>query len=279
MKNRILATNIQRFSLHDGPGIRTTVFLKGCSIRCPWCSNPENLEPIVQRYMKDGKEGFYGQWYSSDELFSEIVKDREYYIGDIIEYNINDPAELDMLPGGVTFSGGECLLQMNELEDVLQKLHSEGIHIAVETSLFASREQIEISLKYVDLFYIDIKILNEIRCREILKGNLDSYYGNLEVLMKSGRPIVARIPVISGYTDDVENREKVFDLLGNLHGNLLKIELIKEHNLGMHKYQSLKDAGNSIHIPAYKGIDDNLLLDYQNQLKKCVDVPIEICKI
>ena len=71
----------------------------------------------------------------------------------------------------------------------------------------------------------------------------------------------------------------MYNLLGNLHGNLLKIELIKEHNLGMRKYQSLKDAGNSIHIPTYKGIDDNLLLDYQNQLKKCVDVPVEICKI
>lgn len=279
MNDSVLVTDIQRFSLHDGPGIRTTVFLKGCSIRCPWCSNPENLELAIQRYIKDGCEGFYGKWYSCDQLFQELVKDREYYIGDIDDYDISDSGMLEKLPGGVTFSGGECLLQMDRLENVLYRLHSDRVHIAIETSLFANLEKLEIAMKYVNLFYVDIKIIDKKRCKEVLKGNLDTYYCNLSALVKSGRPIVVRIPVIAGFTDDVENREGVTELLGNFQGNLLKVEIIKEHNLGMSKYQSLRDAGAKINIPDYRGVDDNVLLDYQRQLKKCVKVPVKLCKI
>ena len=85
----MLITNIQRFSLHDGPGIRTTVFLKGCSIKCPWCSNPENIKNYPEVYYKDGVKGIYGKEFSLDEIYAEIVKDRVFY-----EDN-----------GGVTFSG------------------------------------------------------------------------------------------------------------------------------------------------------------------------------
>lgn len=276
---KILVTNIQRFSFHDGPGIRTTVFLKGCSIRCPWCSNPENLEPVIQRYIKEGNEGLYGRWYGSAELYQEVIRDKEFYIGDIAEFKITNPMMLDKLPGGVTFSGGECLFQMSELEDILWRLHSEKIHIAIETSLFSSPKQLEIALKYVDLFYVDIKILDKIRCREVLKGDLDSYYNNLKALMKTGAPTIARIPVIAGFTDNIENRNRVAELLRNFQGNLLKVEIIKEHNLGMSKYQSLKEVGTPIKIPNYKGVDDNMLADYRAQLKKSVNVPVEICKI
>lgn len=279
MMDKILVTDIQRFSFHDGPGIRTTVFLKGCSIRCPWCSNPENLEPAIQRYIKDGNEGLYGRWYSSAELYQEVIRDKEFYIGDITEYKITDPMMLDKLPGGVTFSGGECLLQMSELEDVLRRLHSEKIHITIETSLFSNIEQLEIALKYVDLFYVDIKILDKMRYRNVLKGNLDSYYNNLSVLMKRGALTVARIPVIAGFTDDIENRERVAELLGSFQGNLLKVEIIKEHNLGISKYQSLRKAGTSIKVPDYKGVEDNMLIDYRARLKKYVNVPVEVCKI
>ena len=77
-EKNILLTNIQRFSLHDGPGIRTTVFLKGCSLRCPWCSNPENLKPHPEKYMKDGIDGIYGKYYSASELVKECLKDKNF---------------------------------------------------------------------------------------------------------------------------------------------------------------------------------------------------------
>lgn len=279
MNGKILVTDIQRFSLHDGPGIRTTVFLKGCAIRCPWCSNPENLEHVVQRYVKDGETGFYGKWYSSDELFQEVIRDKNFYVGDLFDYKVTSSMMFEKLPGGVTFSGGECLLQMDELEDVLQKIHCDGIHIAIETSLFANPDKLEIALKYVDLFYADIKILDKHRCRNILNGNLDVYFSNLNVLMNSGKPIVARIPVIASFTDDEHNIYQVTELLENFQGNLLKVEIIKEHNLGLRKYQSLLKAGNKIDVPDYKGVEDSMLINYQSQLRKRVKVPIEICKI
>ena len=94
--DKILLTNIQRFSLHDGPGIRTTIFLKGCSLRCPWCSNPENLNPYPEEYIKDGNRGIYGKEYAIDEIFIEVMKDKDYY-----ESN-----------GGLNFSGGEALLKV-----------------------------------------------------------------------------------------------------------------------------------------------------------------------
>lgn len=112
-------TNIQRFSLHDGPGIRTTVFLKGCSIRCPWCSNPENINHQIEKYVKDGKEGFYGKEYSVDEVLKEVLKDKIFY-----EDN-----------GGVTFSGGEALLYAKELLPLMEQIKQNNISIAVESSL------------------------------------------------------------------------------------------------------------------------------------------------
>lgn len=279
MNKKILVTNIQRFSLQDGPGIRTTVFLKGCSVRCPWCSNPENLEPYVQKYKKNETEGVYGKWYSSEELFQELISDKDYFIDDNTNYYITDPNVLNKLPGGVTFSGGECLLQMGELENVLYNLHSETIHVSIETSLFANIKQLEIALKYVDLFYVDIKILDKKKCREILKADLDTYNSNFTVLMKSYKPIVARIPVIAGFTDDSLNVNRVCEFLGNCYGNLLKVEIIKGHDLGKSKYQSLQNAGVNIHIPHYIEVNDRLLFEYKKRLEKQVNVPVEICKI
>ena len=81
--SKVMITNIQRFSLHDGPGIRTTVFLKGCSLRCPWCCNPENIKPDTQKYIKDDIEKFYGTEMTLKELYDEIIKDKDFYAGNI----------------------------------------------------------------------------------------------------------------------------------------------------------------------------------------------------
>ena len=127
--NQILLTNIQRFSLHDGPGIRTTVFLKGCSLCCPWCSNPENLISTPQPYIKEGLEGTYGKYYTLDELTAECLKDQPFYEGKINNpslWSITDAELIEQLPGGVTFSGGEALLQMEALAPVCQALHNQS---------------------------------------------------------------------------------------------------------------------------------------------------------
>lgn len=276
-ENSLLVTNIQRFSLHDGPGIRTTVFFKGCSLRCPWCSNPENISPVIQEYTRDGQKGLYGQYISADDLYKNIIKDKAFFDGPNEKWIVKTANELDSLPGGVTFSGGECLLQMRKIEELCNRLHKRSVHIAVETCLFVPVSNLEIALRCIDLFFVDIKIIGS-GCKKYENGDLNLFLSNLERLMKwkdiagNKKPVIVRIPVIGGFTDSRENRSKVIDLIKLYKDSILKIELIKEHNLGESKYRSL---GYNI---TYTGVDDSLMDVYKMELGK-IGPPVEICKI
>lgn len=274
MKNQLLITNIQRFSLHDGPGIRTTIFLKGCLLKCPWCSNPENQEMKTEKYFIDGIEGIYGEYYTQERLIDECLKDKSFYNGTLERENwtIDNADNLNLLPGGITFSGGEFLLQMNEIKPVCEILRKEGIHITGETSLFAPTEKLLLALECIDFFYVDLKILNSVKCKKIEKGILNLFLINLNILMKSKKPIIVRVPVIGGYTDDEWNRKAIFTLIEKYKSKILKIELIKEHNLGAKKYLSLGK------YYSYKGIQKKDLDLYLNELAK-IGLPIEICSI
>ena len=121
------------------------------------------------------------------------------------------------------------MLQMKELKPLLERLNTECVHTAVETSLFASIENLAIAIQHIDLFYVDIKIMDDRICRGVLGGNLGLYKKNLQTLLQSGKPIVFRIPVIGGYTDSCENREKVIELIYSYvsYPNVLKVEILK----------------------------------------------------
>ncbi|MBR3306127.1 MAG: radical SAM protein [Lachnospiraceae bacterium] len=235
-KEKILITNIQRFSLHDGPGIRTTVFLKGCSLHCPWCSNPENISSEFQQYHKDGKTGVFGRYIGVDELLTELLKDRVFY-GEF------DRAKTGMIdyPGGVTFSGGEPLLQIDRLEPVCMRLHENSISIAVETALFVDEKKIKKACELVDIFYVDVKILNPERAKKIVGGDIGNYLRNLDFLMnyEERKNVVVRIPFIGGFTDDSDNQEKVLDLLDRYKDRISMVEILPEHDLGRSKYEAL----------------------------------------
>lgn len=254
--NKIILTNIQRFSLHDGPGIRTTVFLKGCSICCPWCSNPENLNPMPENYIKDGKAGIYGREYTTNEIFTEVMKDKMFY-----EPN-----------GGVTFSGGEALLQADAILPLLRMFKDAGITTAIETSLFCPTTNLLLLLPFIDFFYVDMKIMDRDKARTI-KGNLDLYKKNLNLLCKY-KKITVRIPVIGGYTDCCKNRKLVIDEIVKHVDSITKIELLKEHNLGKSKYKSLGMA-----VPHFIGVSDKLMIQYKNEIEDKVNITVEICKI
>lgn len=281
MNDKILLTNIQRFSLHDGPGIRTTVFLKGCSLRCPWCSNPENLSSTPEPYIKDGIKGTYGCYYTPEALIHECLKDKNFYEGKIIapaNWSIIDSSDIEKLPGGVTFSGGEALLQMPALLSVINSLHDNNIHVAVETCLFCPSSILELAIQHIDFFYVDMKILSPDRCQEVEHGNLSLYLSNLDKLLTctdeacNHKPVVIRVPVIGSYTDTDENRKLVHNLIGKYRESILKIELIKEHNLGESKYKSL---GLSLN---YHGVEDSIMETYRNELSD-LEILTEICKI
>lgn len=266
MKDKVLLTNIQRFSLHDGPGIRTTVFCKGCSLRCPWCANPENLEPQPEGYVKDGKPGIYGQFVTCEELYGEVMKDALFY------RQKGQGTGLEALPGGVTWSGGEALLQADALKPLFQKLREAGVHQCVETCLFIPVDKLAIAMQYIDLFYVDIKILDKERCRSVLRGDLERYLTNVETLFAAHKPVVFRVPVIGGYTDGEENTEAIINLIRRYRP--LKVELIKEHNLGQSKYVSLGKSPLELHT-----VTDGFMESYREKILSRTNVATEVCKV
>lgn len=267
MEERILVTNVQRFSLHDGPGIRTTVFCKGCSLRCPWCANPENLNAVPEPWQKDGKNGVYGQWLSCGELFEVLMKDRLFY---------KSPTAVSGacagMPGGVTFSGGEPLLQAGRLEPLLSRLKKENVHLCVETALFVPAAMLACALRYIDMFFVDVKLLNAVRCREVLDGDLDQYRKNVETLFSTGKPVIFRIPVIGGFTDSAGNRQAVLDWVKRFRP--IRVELIKEHNLGESKYLSLGKTPLKLDT-----VTDKDMEQYREEIISATGVETEICKV
>lgn len=219
----IRVTNIQRMCFDDGPGIRTTVFLKGCSLHCPWCSNPENILYEKQEYRQLGKAEcrVYGNDYESEELLEELSKDRKYW----------------GLDGGVTFSGGEPLLQAEKLETVWRKLKEEKIHLAMETALFVPENQIEIAEKYIDFFYVDVKILGKKMCKNILGGNVTQYLKNVKRLTELNKNICFRVPCSKEYVLNAENRKYLLDFFKNYQS--FSVEIFGIHDLGKSKYEML----------------------------------------
>ena len=221
MDNTLIVTNIQRMCFHDGPGIRTTVFLKGCNLHCPWCSNPENIHFQVEEYEKDGKKGIYGKAYTSRELIKELLKDINFWSSG----------------GGVTFSGGEALMQIDALEDVVKLLKEWSIHIAIETALFISARFLERVIPYIDYFIVDIKILDEKLCKTVLGGELLDYKKNVEILYKSGKLKLFRVPCCKEYTFTEKNKELLLAFLEKYSD--IPVELFTIHELGESKYKSL----------------------------------------
>ncbi len=233
-EDRVLVTNIQRMCFHDGPGIRTTVFLKGCNLHCPWCANPENISPSVQEYELDGRKGVYGKIYSCVELLEEVLKDRAYYGDD----------------GGVTFSGGEPLLQISKLSPLLERLKELGISTAIETALHVPLAAWEGAADLIDHYMVDLKILDDSLCGSVIGGDVCCYEDNFEYLEKLGKSITIRIPLNHEYTMKEENMHLIEEFL-KIHYRF-PVEIFAMHDLGAKKYESLK-----IEPPALKEVTAN----------------------
>ena len=267
MENNLLITNIQRFCLSDGPGIRTTCFFKGCTVNCPWCCNPENINSCVEEYFdENGDTLSFGKYYSNEELFEILLKDKLFY------------NEI----GGITFSGGEALLQFYKYEPLLKMLKDSKINICIETSLFVDNNTLNDSLKHFDYYIVDIKILDEDKCKRIVGGNFSLFNTNLDTLLKSNKPITIRIPVIKDYTDGSDNKIKIVSLIKRIadNKNIKCIELLKGHNLAKHKYECLATKNKNIAFHELYDISDEEINDYKKSIENvCPNIPIRILKI
>lgn len=252
----IRITDIQHFCLHDGPGIRTTVFLKGCNLKCPWCANPECISYDFQEYDDNGIKGVFGYDISLKKLEQEILKDEVFY-------SINN--------GGVTFSGGEPLLQIKKLEPLLKSLKEKNINICIETALMCDTELVHMSSFYVDEYFVDIKVLDKQSCIDILNGNLDLYYENLDLLFFKKKKLTFRLPLVNEYTLNDDNINLICNFFKRYSHN--KVEIFKAHNLAEKKYYFLNKK-----MIVFSDISDEKVQEIYNKLSKFVK-NIEIIKL
>lgn len=246
--------DIEHGSFVDGPGIRTTVFFKGCNLRCAWCHNPESQSRKPQMmYYKDkcngcgkckevcknelikcdlcGKCELYcpqnarkiiGREYSVDEVFDEIVKDKEF---------------IENSDGGITFSGGECMLQIDFLYEILEKCKKEGLHTAVDTAGNVPFEYFEKIMPLTDLFIYDVKAYSSDIYKKWVGVENKLILENLSKLSYNNK-VWVRIPVIPSVNDSEKEMTLIRNFLQN-KSNIEKIELLPFHKMGENKYYAL----------------------------------------
>jgi pyruvate formate lyase activating enzyme len=235
-----LIFNVQRYSIHDGGGIRTLVFLKGCPLRCPWCSNPESqsFEPEMVRIIDRcincgicsldeeecpaGAMTTFGTYMTVQEVMEEVKKDMVFY---------------ETSGGGVTLSGGEILSQWQFALALMKELKQFGIHTAIETSGQGSRNGLLKMCPYLDTVLYDFKIWNQEEAKEFLNADLNLIAGNFEMLIEQGIKVIPRIPIIPGYTMGLDNLEKIVTYLQQF--SIDEIHILPFHQYGRRKYDYL----------------------------------------
>lgn len=257
-----LIFDIQRGSFVDGDGIRTTVFFKGCNLRCKWCHNPEGLRGRAEMLIyKDkctncqkcyeicpnspkectlcskcvyacpnGAREIVGKAYTENELLSEIVKDKAYY---------------EASGGGVTLSGGECMLQIDFLEKILQLCRQNGINTAVDTAGNVPFEYFERILPYTDTFLYDVKCISEDLHKEFTGASNKLILDNLSKLVTLGADVTVRVPLIGGFNDKCDEQEKIKEYLSRL--NIKRIEYLEYHEMAENKYDALGISFTKFH--------------------------------
>ena len=221
VKGRIF--NIQKFSVHDGPGIRTIVFLKGCALRCKWCCNPESQKFEIQTMLQNGKEKTVGQDVTVAEVMQKIIKDMPYY---------------KRSGGGVTLSGGESLLQPDFAVALLKSCKLFGIHTAMESTGYASFEVIEKFLPYLDLYLMDIKHIDSAK-HEAFTGKPNTrILENAKKIAAQAKELIIRVPVIPTFNDTAEEIASIAQFAASLP-NVREIHLLPYHPFGSDKYAAL----------------------------------------
>jgi pyruvate formate lyase activating enzyme len=224
--------DIKKYSVNDGPGIRTAVFFKGCPLNCWWCHNPESQHMKPEKiqwnslswsiYSQSCSSDVIGKLVKTEEVMAEIIKDIPFY---------------EESGGGVTFSGGEPMLQLQFLHSLLQLCKEKEIHTAVDTSGFTPYANFRKIYDHTDLFLYDLKIFDDELHKMYTGVSNRTILTNLEKLSSLGNKINIRIPVIPGINDFDDNISRIIDMLKKL--NIKQIDLLPYHSIAQSKYKKL----------------------------------------
>jgi pyruvate formate lyase activating enzyme len=275
--------DIKRFAVHDGPGIRTTIFMKGCPLKCKWCHNPEGLSPSKEIFYYEYKCMGFGKCIEvcPNDVNIAIEKGisisrnrcslctkcidacptgarqlvgRELTVNEIIEEINKDIIYYDASGGGVTFSGGEPLMQSAFMKQVLKILKKDGIHTAVDTSGYTSPRTLDSILNNTDLYLYDLKLLNEKEHLKYTGVSNKSIKKNLKIILNSEKDIILRFSIIPGITDNKENINELINFISPMK-RIHEIDLLPFHNV-YEKYKRLGKKYMMKHIssPSQKKI-------------------------
>ena len=221
VKGRIF--DIQRFSVHDGPGVRTIVFLKGCPLRCRWCCNPESQEWEVQEMTLGGVKKTVGRDVTVGEVLEEVLQDRPYF---------------RRSGGGLTLSGGESLCQPEFAVALLKSAKNAGITTAIETTGYASREVIDRYVPYLDVILMDIKHTDGEKHKAFTGRDNARILENARYIAARGRELIIRTPVIPTFNDTEEEIDAIAAFAASLEG-VKEHHLLPYHRIGSDKYAGL----------------------------------------
>lgn len=229
-KGRIF--DIQRFSVHDGPGVRTIVFLKGCVLRCKWCCNPESQKYEIEQMTTGGKTKTVGRDVTVAEVMEEVLKDRIYY---------------RRSGGGLTLSGGESLCQPEFAADLLRAAKEAGLDTAIESTAAAPIDTIRKLLPYLDHYLMDIKHTNPAKHKEFTGKENTLMLENAKILSKEAKHLVIRVPVIPTFNNTKEEIASIAKFTSEILPEG-EINLLPYHRLGQDKYKGLNRRYEMEHI-------------------------------
>ncbi len=220
---QINISNIQHFSVGDGNGIRTTVFFKGCNLHCLWCHNPETIsgEAEVLTY-KNKKPETVGRKVECEDILPELLEDKAFFLES---------------GGGVTLSGGECMLQYEGVAHLASLLKNEGVEVLVDTAGCVPYKAFEKTNGIVSGYLYDFKSADKEKLKEYTGANLDLVYSNLQNLLRDGQNVLLRIPLIPGFNTDKKSIEDISERLKE--AGVEKVYLLPFHRLGSGKYTAL----------------------------------------
>ena len=221
VKGRIF--DIQRFSVHDGPGIRTIIFFKGCALRCKWCCNPESQSFEIQTMNMDGKEKVVGKDVTVSEIMETVLRDMPYY---------------RRSGGGITLSGGEATLQPEFAEALLRTCKQYGINTAIESTAIADFSVIQRFLPFIDTYLMDIKHINSKKHEEFTTKPNERILENAKKLDKHANKLIIRVPVIPTFNATKEEIGEIAKFVSELE-NTNEIHLLPYHKFGTDKYRWL----------------------------------------
>jgi pyruvate formate lyase activating enzyme len=263
--------NIQKFSLHDGPGIRTIVFLKGCPMRCPWCSNPEGLSSkkelaFVERLCTQCfrcEKTCQHKAISWEDHSLTIDRDRcvlcgdcvencegnalkiygkEYSVDEVLEEVTKDHVFFKRSNGGLTVSGGEPFYNYDFTYELLKKAKTDHhLHTAIETTCYVPEEKLRQIVKYIDWFFCDIKIVDSARHKKLIGIPNEGILNDIRILVNDyseRSKVVLRFPLIPTLTDDQKNIEEIADFIRSLNREV-PLEILPYHRYGVGKYSSI----------------------------------------